>query len=551
MKSNKVYRPNIVGKGKAIPLGANYYYMQGAKHSHGGIKIGKDSKKGIEVEGEEIMHVTPSETRVFSSVPFLNGESPAEKILGGENPNKVFKQQEDYKDLHNLNDDGTKKNNKNMKSRKYGNGGNSRKRLEEEAERSRKYVKDKYDIKDNESYSVQTRLPKGVKEGYVYWDKNSKSDRYTPVKAESIDDRIKKNSNFKLAGYNKPNTVDVGIDNKSNKSLNTYNENKGQEISLTNRKPFDYTLDTPINKTVTKQDAGIKEEGRYETSTPTGDDTQGNMNAIKYAWGKTRNYVHDHPNVIADVAGTGANIIGAIAGYKANKKAIDSMRYAKRPAGIVPAKLKTKINIEPQLTEMRDTLASYERSVDANTASSKVAMARKLRARIEARNNANELHAQKENAETQLINRDKLNAQQVAAHNAQEYNKWAQGKAAFDNHVAELRAENSVGLTQNLVGSVRDLVTRFDVRRKEESDLEALRASNPHVAKYMEHHGFKTKTDERQQAYNKRHYTMTKWNDERKERKVKRQADREVVRNEKRTARKVTKELKRKSKLEE
>lgn len=106
---NGNYIPNIVRGGAAIPIGKkNFYYMQGRKHEQGGIDIGRNPKTGLEVEGEEVMQVTPKEVRVYSSVPFLRGVSPAELILNGADANKVFAAQEKYKDNNRINDDGTK-----------------------------------------------------------------------------------------------------------------------------------------------------------------------------------------------------------------------------------------------------------------------------------------------------------------------------------------------------------------------------------------------------------------------------------------------------------
>lgn len=106
---NGNYIPNIVRGGAAIPIGKkNFYYMQGRKHEQGGIDVGRNSKTGLEVEGEEVMQVTPNEVRVYSSVPFLRGVSPAELVLNGVDANKVFAAQEKYKDNNRINDDGTK-----------------------------------------------------------------------------------------------------------------------------------------------------------------------------------------------------------------------------------------------------------------------------------------------------------------------------------------------------------------------------------------------------------------------------------------------------------
>lgn len=106
---NGNYIPNIVRGGTAIPIGKkNFYYMQGRKHEQGGIDVGRNAKTGLEVEGEEVMQVTPNEVRVYSSVPFLRGVSPAELVLNGVDANKVFAAQEKYKDNNKINDDGTK-----------------------------------------------------------------------------------------------------------------------------------------------------------------------------------------------------------------------------------------------------------------------------------------------------------------------------------------------------------------------------------------------------------------------------------------------------------
>lgn len=106
---NGNYIPNIVRGGAAIPIGKkNFYYMQGRKHEQGGIDIGRNAKTGLEVEGEEVMKVSPKEVRVYSSVPFLQGNSPAELVMGGANPDAVFNAQEEFKDRNRINDDGTK-----------------------------------------------------------------------------------------------------------------------------------------------------------------------------------------------------------------------------------------------------------------------------------------------------------------------------------------------------------------------------------------------------------------------------------------------------------
>lgn len=99
--------PNVVAGGIAQPLGNNFFYMNGRKHSQGGIDIGPSDKTGIEVEGGEVVETNGNELKVYSAQPILNGASPAKLVMSGANPNKVFKAQEDFKDRNKINDDGT------------------------------------------------------------------------------------------------------------------------------------------------------------------------------------------------------------------------------------------------------------------------------------------------------------------------------------------------------------------------------------------------------------------------------------------------------------
>lgn len=111
--------PNVVAGGIAQPLGNNFFYMNGRKHSQGGIDIGPSDKTGIEVEGGEVIETNGNELKVYSAQPILNGASPAQLVMGGANPNKVFKAQEDFKDKNRINDDGSKYQNGGIKKNNY------------------------------------------------------------------------------------------------------------------------------------------------------------------------------------------------------------------------------------------------------------------------------------------------------------------------------------------------------------------------------------------------------------------------------------------------
>ena len=98
-------KPNIVRGGKAITIGKRLYYIDGKPHELGGVDIGRN----LEVEGGEVVEVKNKDLRVYSAQPILNGNSPAELVMNGIEPNTVFNAQERFKDINNLNDDGTKK----------------------------------------------------------------------------------------------------------------------------------------------------------------------------------------------------------------------------------------------------------------------------------------------------------------------------------------------------------------------------------------------------------------------------------------------------------
>lgn len=138
--------PNVVAGGIAQPLGNNFFYMNGRKHSQGGIDIGPSDKTGIEVEDGEVVETNGNELKVYSAQPIINGVSPAKLVMGGANPNKVFKAQEDFKDRNGINDDGTKA--------KYGKEKYVAKRISNNE--LKEYIKSKGIHPENKKYNVIT-----------------------------------------------------------------------------------------------------------------------------------------------------------------------------------------------------------------------------------------------------------------------------------------------------------------------------------------------------------------------------------------------------------
>lgn len=703
--NNKRLRPNIVRGGVAIPIPnkKNYYYMKGRKHEQGGIDIGKNPRTGLEVEDGEVMHISPTEVKVFSSVPFLNGESPAEKVMKGNNPNKVFNAQERYKDVNNINDDGTK-NNRNRKNKsRYGTkkngfekikemqslannvstlenpiispdytpyydttevgklinhsenpdsigfdkdtrrwyapkgkgfdkdnfgmgvdrytGGNindkikkdskGREYITEEDERDlrfkriksanqsakrridfiRKYYNDEGNVTETKEALVTNLIYNrgSGKTARVYF--NPEDEKYVPMQRAILrgtDDEVREEINkiYKEAGlanrdslvndfYKRKNKKRMGglsrskdygskskpypnVDKKDfagkNRSypiptksdaidalrlaglhgrddIKTKVYNKYPELRKRAKNGGVYTVTSngktslrmipstgerikfknggieDIEKTVTLipeiYSLGLKDELSNKINQPIVNyhtpveeikydilDTKGRFNPIT---GVDLNTKRDYDNrnnimkkrgynsLISDGIGIASNIVGSIIGYNANKKALKKMKYNKAPVNLIPSKLKTSININPQLDTIRDQQQAYERQIDANTASSRVALGRKQLGRLNTIKLLNNIYANKENTETELINKDRLNQQAVVNQNITNYNTWKEKKNAFENAIIEKQSENTIGLINSINAGVQNAIGNFEKRLATENNIRAIAAANPNV----------------------------------------------------------------------
>lgn len=703
--SNKRLRPNIVRGGIAIPIPnkKNYYYMKGRKHEQGGIDIGENPRTGLEVEDGEVMHISPTEVKVFSSVPFLNGESPAEKVMKGNNPNKVFNAQERYKDVNNINDDGTK-NNRNRKNKsRYGTkkngfekikemqslannvstlenpiispdytpyydttevgklinhsenpdsigfdkvtrrwyapkgkdldednfgmgvdrytGGNindkikkdskGREYITEEDERYlrfkriksanqsakrridfiRKYYNDEGDVTETKEALLTNLIYNrgSSRTARVYF--NTEDKKYVPMQRAILrgtDDEVRKEINkiyreaglanrdslvndfYKrrnkkrmgglsrskdygskskpypnvdkkdFAGKNrsypiptKSDAIDAlrlaGLHGRDDIKIKVYN--KYPELRKRAKNGGVYTVTSngktslrmipstgerikfknggieDIEKTVTLipeiYSLGLKDELSNKINQPIVNyhtpveeikydilDTKGRFNPIT---GVDLNTKRDYDNrnnimkkrgynsLISDGIGIASNIVGSIIGYNANKKALKKMKYNKSPVNLIPSKLKTSININPQLDTIRDQQQAYERQIDANTASSRVALGRKQLGRLNTIKLLNNIYANKENTETELINKDRLNQQAVANQNITNYNTWKEKKNAFENAIIEKQSENTIGLINSINAGVQNAIGNFEKRLAAENNIRAIAAANPNV----------------------------------------------------------------------
>lgn len=768
--------PNVVRGGIAIPLKGktNYYYMSGRKHSQGGIDIGKNPRTGLEVEDGEVMSITGNGAKVFSSLPFLNGVSPAERVMRGENPNQVFNAQERFKDRNGINDDGSKKKRiggQAPNKRRYIAGGdnketNSKESNSKENNEEKKFLDHVDDVVDvvesplslpqlgltgvtlaapNPYTGAATAILNGLSTGVdIYQTYRSASKRetantikngaeiglglvgakalknanrlyaldkaanvrniprqtvvktvgrgrskykYRITKAQDIannylglgigtslgsslssifipntnsldrysvpSDNTKVNNikykqklmgsriKFENGGNKKNKSLIRGLIDKSDNFVRGLSVKALPEILTAGRivdefstaakevgkgvydlatgkinlnddtrpapkytepflqvpefKDFDINLNpnaiirldpytkrwlnkkiedskpkynsvggrfkagglysvTSGGKTVLRKLPSTGEDSKEtRNKAPYGTDQYGNsLYSVDYwksqydpkkdyenyisltnpnpltpsiPWGRipksqdqidyetansnvpesiravytsdwrTRNndqsyvsrrqrfinYMKDNPTVAEDTIGLTSNIVGGIISNKINNRMLNSLQYTSAPVQQRAAKLKTRININPQLDKMRESLATYERSVDNNTSSSQVALSRKQRARLANVLQTNELYGNKENAETELINKDRLNQQRVANNNIAAYNNWAEKKAVFDNAVREKRSENNVALLDTINAAVQNTLTTRRKRRSEDKTIYAMMLSNPNL----------------------------------------------------------------------
>jgi hypothetical protein len=588
-----ILNPKVVRGGKAIPLGNNFYYMQGRKHEQGGIDLSADDKNGLEVEGGEVVHTSKNSIKVFSAVPMLNGKSPAEKVINGENANKVFKEQEEFKDRNNFNDDGSKKYQNGGKRRYIGGSTNEARQkyfdTDKEFTDSVKVIAKRYNINPNLLASRMAKEGSIDKAINYYNDTNGKFDRrevhgsdwglddtgnnlnegiitlkepylnyydeeFFNEKDRKVNSVYSPNWNFGISAtaaeleYRRnemkkrfPNLSDEQLDAaasaafnrgiygatkyiKQGKDLNEYSpfinikkmggqikKNIFVELNVGGKKKLvpasSFTgerqkalmgINEDIDYINTPKYKGIIEEASITNPRLSPNNVYkqltkaaGTDDALKI---KKLNNIPNNINnkfspaaghfneiTLGDIIGGVTNTIGSITNYNSNRRTLNNMKYSSAPLPIQAKKLKTRFNINPQLDKIREYLKATNRDIDANTASSRVALARKGIARTNALLQTNNLYATKENAETQLLNQDNMNQQNVAARNVEMYNRWREGKSNFDNMLLEKHAENTSDLIRGLTTTVQDIIGGIEQRKNINNTLSTIAAANPNV----------------------------------------------------------------------
>lgn len=433
--------PLIAEGGTAIPIKKDSFLLKGRKHNTGGIIIGK-GKNSIEAEGDEVVQITPKQLRVFSAQPILNGNSPAELVQKGAKPSKVFDAQERFKDRNNLNDDGTKKK-RNMRTitGKKKLGGLSRKKDYGSDKKPYPSVKSKDFAGGGRSYPI-------------------------PTKADARDA-------LRLAGLHGRSDVKAKVYKK-------YPELKNKKATLgifgsltgANRRLLALNQNVPS--------AGITAGAKIIN--PSASSIKP-MNLSSNNGSKGFNLFKGIDKGEAISSGIGA--VGTLISGLLNKGSIDktSAPQVPTPQLIAPAKLKTSVNINPQLSDVRESELSQNRLVEGNTASSVASIARQQRVSNNSLSQRSRLRGEKENMETQLQNQDAMNRQQVASANAQQVNEANRFNSISSTQTAndkiQATANNRTNIIEGLTSGVRDYQLGMDKRRSEENATAAMMSANP------------------------------------------------------------------------
>lgn len=433
--------PLIAEGGTAIPIKKDSFLLKGRKHNTGGIIIGK-GKNSIEAEGDEVVQITPKQLKVFSAQPILNGNSPAELVQKGAEPSKVFNAQESFKDRNGLNDDGTKKK-RNMRTitGKKKLGGLSRKK---------DYGSDKKpypSVKSNDFAGGGRSYP-------------------IPTKADARDA-------LRLAGLHGRSDVKAKV-YKKYPELKNKKATLGTFGSLTgaNRRLLALNQNVPS--------AGITAGAKIIN--PSASSIKP-MNLSSNNGSKGFNLFKGIDKGEAISSGIGA--VGTLISGLLNKGSIDktSAPQVPTPQLIAPAKLKTSVNINPQLSDVKESELSQNRLVEGNTASSVASVARQQRISNNALSQRSRLRGEKENLETQLQNRDAINRQQVASSNAQQINEANRFNSISATQTAndkiQATANNRTQMIEGITSGVRDYQLGVDKKRSEENATAAMMSANP------------------------------------------------------------------------
>lgn len=591
--------------GRAIPIGRNMVYFDGNSHENGGIGVGNN----VEVEGGEVGEYKDNTLRVFSSVPFLRGVSPAQLVMGGANPDAVFKAQETFKDRNRINDDGTrykaggiyikpsKRGTFTAAAIKRGMGVQefANKVLANREDYSPAMVK-KANFARNAShwkkeyggsmiYTINGNVKNGLMSArakaefgkdvkYPYADGNRRYYINNGAKIYSdgqiVDEKgynkyyVLRDKNRNFLGYstdeNGNRELAPVFNEKIAKEAYEYSKNKRPQYYVKKELPlfgsqsiaekaglarsgwsygdsptFDYIPKIDIS-VPTNYAKAVGDNAKINTSsTPRGRGTKSSKatastkpatveakqpklverpkenlyitgiknNAVKSPFMIGMEKISANPassstgggtqskdgrwvpqyNLITgiDWAGVGTNLAGHIASYFANRDILDKYPMPTKPVMAPAVKLKTRVNINPDLTNSKEAELMGIEATNRNTSSSNTSLARNQRIMNEGRDARNKLYAYKENAETQLINQDNLNRQGVYARNVAAYNDWLNKTYVAKTNKLLAKQQNLMNLINGIPMAVNNVLGNIETRKSTNDMIHAIAAANPNV----------------------------------------------------------------------
>ena len=474
-------KPKVVRGGKANTIGNNLYYMTGRKHSQGGIDIGDNPKTGLEVEGGEVIQTSPSDLKVFSAQPILNGKSPAKLVMGGANPNDVFTAQEDFKRVNGINDDGTNK--KAM-------GGLSRDKDYGSKKKPYPSVAKGDFAGGGRSYPIPTRADAvdALRLAGLHGRSDVKAkvyNKYPDLKKKKVGGRaviVNGNVSNRLMFGETPIDSPTGGRNKSDSMPRKGGEGSRPKAAAGTKKKveFDRLNGFDINYSPIINAANSK-PNVTRLSPIVNDDDYPSLNARYASEPDKENFFKRNGIDTTDLIGLGGNLAGSIASGIVSRRALNRMEAPKEPRYNQAANLKTNYNIRPQISDIEENVRRTMADIDANTSSSRTALQRKQRTRNAAQYSKNNLYGQKENIETQLINQDRMNRQQVSASNTAAYNDWRNRTAQFNNSIREQKASSLNNIFSGINAGLQDMLGRIENRRNYNNTLGVYDATHPNV----------------------------------------------------------------------
>lgn len=480
---------NIITEGgDAKRIGHQTFLLRGRKHRNGGIVLGK-GRNAIEAEGGEVVKIDKNTMKILSTVPMANGESPANRVLKGENPNKVFDSQEQFKDRNNLN------------NKKYQDGGS--KNISGRTTES-------FGTRKNNSFINSPLRIRSINNEFVN-DKTKTDVKFVGGKEQKYETvPVFKKNNFNLLSDRDNNTVNRISDSLSN---NYYLKNRksiqnlngylriikdasiiGANAAIKNVPNVIEGLND-LNNNLDRNFEEPKLLDRYYENIPIDINLKENNNTNKQLENMLR-YINGRPNMrlggksslirrkaalgdYLNLAGDAFNIISPLLGGNRTKRVINRMVAPTQPTQLQATNLRTTYNIQPQLTDVYNAEQQSIAETNRNTASSVAAQARGTRLRQLGLNQRNQLRGQQQNIETQLINQNRLNRQQVTNQNIAATNDWRDRVSQFVNDQIVSKANIDNQIIENVSAGIRDLQLRGDKNRQERNALTAIMASNP------------------------------------------------------------------------